>query len=64
MGYLSFFLLLSPLFYHHAFLSMSFISFCIAHILLITLERVVMRQHGVLFVGGWMKCLLSSSVEA
>jgi hypothetical protein len=54
MGYLSFFSISH--FFHHAFLSMSFISFCIAHILfliVVTLERVVMEQHGVLYYG-WM----------
>jgi hypothetical protein len=47
---------LSPIlfFSSHTLLSISFISFCIAHILfliLITLERVVMEQYVVLFCG-------------
>jgi hypothetical protein len=38
--------------------------FSITHILFITLERVVMKHMEFYFVGGWMECLLSSSVEA
>jgi hypothetical protein len=42
-------------------LSMSFVYFCIAHILFliaVTLERVVMEQYGVLYCG-WMDVMLA-----
>jgi hypothetical protein len=54
-------------FFHHAVLSMSFISFCFAQILfliVVILVRVVMEHMEFYFVDGWMKCLLASSVEA